>query len=211
MRIFLPFVFITVLFLNQKISAQSTITVHADCPGAMISPTQYGIFYEEIEHAGDGGLYAEMIQNRSFEEYRNGWEFDKLLNKGLFPMMDDSKNIEAWNLKGEGTMRLDQLKPLNDNNPTSLQITLNGETTLINAGFVTLQPSGGLNIKQDDGLGVGLACTAAEPLLFSFYSKGNQDFNGKFIAQLVGRDGKVIDSHSFSGINSEWGKYGGKR
>ena len=28
----------------------------------------YGLFFEEINHAGDGGLYAELVQNRSFEE-----------------------------------------------------------------------------------------------------------------------------------------------
>ena len=28
----------------------------------------YGIFFEEINHAGDGGLYAELIQNRGFED-----------------------------------------------------------------------------------------------------------------------------------------------
>lgn len=35
----------------------------ADVPSSM-----YGIFFEEINHAGDGGLYGEMLMNRSFEE-----------------------------------------------------------------------------------------------------------------------------------------------
>ena len=32
-----------------------------------ISPDLFGIFFEDISYAADGGLYAELIQNRSFE------------------------------------------------------------------------------------------------------------------------------------------------
>ena len=35
--------------------------------GAPIQPTMYGLFFEDINYAADGGLYAEMIKNRSFE------------------------------------------------------------------------------------------------------------------------------------------------
>ncbi|MBQ7443750.1 MAG: arabinosidase [Bacteroidaceae bacterium] len=49
-------------------SAQTTITVDATQPGVAVSPRLYGIFFEEINHAGDGGLYAELVQNRSFED-----------------------------------------------------------------------------------------------------------------------------------------------
>ena len=50
------------------------ISVQAGKPGPRISPLLYGIFFEEINRAGDGGLYAEMIQNRSFEDGRSGDE-----------------------------------------------------------------------------------------------------------------------------------------
>lgn len=46
----------------------ASLLIHADKPGPRISPTLYGIFFEEINCAGDGGLYAELIRNRSFEE-----------------------------------------------------------------------------------------------------------------------------------------------
>src|SRR5664279_6511535 len=46
----------------------ATITVEVDRPGIKVCPTLYGIFFEEVNHAGDGGLYAEMIRNRSFED-----------------------------------------------------------------------------------------------------------------------------------------------
>ena len=35
--------------------------------GAPIQPTMYGIFFEDINYAADGGLYAELVKNRSFE------------------------------------------------------------------------------------------------------------------------------------------------
>src|SRR5215203_7031000 len=49
---------------------QATITVNADQLGARVEPTLHGIFFEEISHGGEGGLYAELIQNRGFEESR---------------------------------------------------------------------------------------------------------------------------------------------
>ena len=46
----------------------AVLNVDAAREGVSISPTLYGLFYEEINHAGEGGLYAELIQNRSFED-----------------------------------------------------------------------------------------------------------------------------------------------
>jgi len=48
--------------------APAVLTIHVDRPGPALNPTQYGVFYEEISHAGDGGLYAELVRNRSFED-----------------------------------------------------------------------------------------------------------------------------------------------
>ena len=45
----------------------ATITIHTDRPGAAVSPHQFGIFFEDINFGADGGLYAELIRNRSFE------------------------------------------------------------------------------------------------------------------------------------------------
>ncbi|XP_024377237.1 alpha-L-arabinofuranosidase 1 isoform X2 [Physcomitrium patens] len=49
--------------------AQSTVTlkVNATNPGRQIPSTLFGLFFEEINHAGDGGLWAELVQNRGFE------------------------------------------------------------------------------------------------------------------------------------------------
>ena len=46
--------------------AGPVLTVHLDQPTAKVSPTLYGMMTEEINHSCDGGLYAELIQNRVF-------------------------------------------------------------------------------------------------------------------------------------------------
>ena len=44
-----------------------TLKVDTATPGKAISPDLVGIFYEDLSHAADGGLYAELVQNRDFE------------------------------------------------------------------------------------------------------------------------------------------------
>ncbi len=57
-----------VLASAMAANAQVTINVDASNPGIKVSPNLYGIFFEDINHAADGGLYAELISNRSFED-----------------------------------------------------------------------------------------------------------------------------------------------
>ena len=94
-------------------AGEAKLTVRADQPGTKISPLLYGIFFEEINRSGDGGIYAEMIQNRSFE---------------------DTTVPVGWTvIQGDGRMRLDRSRPLNGNNPTSLR--LDGCIRVANRGF----------------------------------------------------------------------------
>lgn len=56
--------------------AQHTFKVQTKKPVAQIQPTMYGIFFEDINFGADGGLYAELVENRSFEfpDATMGWE-----------------------------------------------------------------------------------------------------------------------------------------
>ena len=56
--------------------AQVVMDINSAQRGPLTSPYQWGLFFEEINHAGDGGLYAELVRNRSFEEsqFDNGWK-----------------------------------------------------------------------------------------------------------------------------------------
>lgn len=51
-----------------------TLTVDGARPGPRLSPILHGIFFEEINHAGDGGLYPEKLRNRDFAENAAHWE-----------------------------------------------------------------------------------------------------------------------------------------
>ena len=66
------------LTISTSTAAQDNIiTVQTQKPGAPIQPTMYGIFFEDINYAADGGLYGELVKNRSFEfepDHLMGWE-----------------------------------------------------------------------------------------------------------------------------------------
>ena len=53
-------------FFASAQSATPTLTIHADQPIHAVSPTLYGLMTEEINYSYDGGLYAEMVRNRTF-------------------------------------------------------------------------------------------------------------------------------------------------
>ena len=77
MREHLKTFFVTLLLYTcASAQAQVVMTVNSTQRGPLSSPYQWGLFFEEINHAGDGGLYAELIRNRSFEEseYNAGWQ-----------------------------------------------------------------------------------------------------------------------------------------
>ena len=99
-----------------------TIVIKPNEIKAVIQPTMWGIFFEDINQGADGGLYAELVKNRSFE-------FDK-------PMM-------GWTVRGskvkEGDALVINQGDVNSNNPRFLRITARqlgkGDFNLINDGF----------------------------------------------------------------------------
>ncbi len=56
-------------FTERNITAQEVleISVQSDKPGAEIQSAMWGVFFEDINFAADGGIYAELVKNRSFE------------------------------------------------------------------------------------------------------------------------------------------------
>ncbi|MBP8604708.1 MAG: alpha-L-arabinofuranosidase [Phycisphaerae bacterium] len=87
-------------------SAQSTITISADQPGTPIAPTMWGIFFEDINFGADGGLYAELVKNRSFE-------FDN-------PMMGWSLILSA---DSDGQTAVVVKEPVDEKNPHYLKMS----------------------------------------------------------------------------------------
>ncbi len=112
------FTFFLVLFLPFTLALRAQVTFHLDAGkrGARISPLHYGIFFEEINHGGEGGLYAELVRNRSFEE--------------------DASQPVYWTSVGSATIVLDRNLPLNPQNPTALLLDISGaQGGVSNEGF----------------------------------------------------------------------------
>jgi alpha-N-arabinofuranosidase len=94
------------LLLTSFRAAGPTVTIDASAPAGKVSPLLYGLMTEEINHAYDGGLYAELVQNRAF--------------------LDDKASPVHWSIvQGDGAaakMALDPSTPLSDAIPTSLRV-----------------------------------------------------------------------------------------
>ena len=75
------------LSVGMSLQAQNhELVIQTKKLGADIQPTMYGLFFEDINYAADGGLYAELVKNRSFEFPQNlmGWK-----TFGKVTLMDD--------------------------------------------------------------------------------------------------------------------------
>lgn len=98
------------MLLTRTFSARAqshTVTVQVDKTGAAISPRQYGIFFEDINFGADGGIYAELIKNRSFEfpDGLMGWS--KVGTKGSLRVVarenPETNNRHYLQLAAEGS------------------------------------------------------------------------------------------------------------
>ena len=94
---------ILTIMAASPLSAQ-TVTIQANRPGHEISPTLYnGMLFEEINHGIDGGFYAELLRNGSFEDNNpiDGWVLvaphsSQTVNRGyLSRAMNSQANYEA--------------------------------------------------------------------------------------------------------------------
>jgi alpha-L-arabinofuranosidase len=102
LEVFVPY-FIVIAIINCFASfpayAQGKmITVNTSEVKATIQPTMWGVFFEDINMGADGGIYAEMVKNRSFEFLRPmmGWKIlGKPLTEGDFVVMNRQKSDPA--------------------------------------------------------------------------------------------------------------------
>lgn len=108
--------------LDEKASVFSRLNINLN-DKKPISPELFGIFFEDINYAADGGIYAELIQNRDFE-------FTEDDGRG--------RNAKyAWSTEGDGiTWNISTVKPLHANNPHFSVININVVgSKLVNEGW----------------------------------------------------------------------------
>jgi hypothetical protein len=159
--------------------AQASITVDAEKSLGAISPLLYGVFFEEINHAGDGGLYAELIQNRSFE--------------------DRPDTLLAWSpliLKsGQTKITLDRSQPLNDENPTSLRME------------VTDPGQSGVGVANTGYWGIALQ--KGKEYRFALHARRLAGSGDRLIVALVAPDSSVIAQREIRNLGEKWEEFEG--
>ena len=155
------------------------LRIRADQRGVQLSPLLYGLMTEEINYSYDGGLYAELIRNRSMREDAGGpvhWQL--VQEKG-----------------GAGSIALDAATPLNAAIPTSLKLTV--ETA-----------AGGQQVGVSNDGFWGIPVRPATRYRASFYAKADSAFSGPLTISIVSRDGATVQaSGRVARITTEWHKY----
>lgn len=194
----------------------ASVAIHTNKEANKISPALHGIFFEEISHAGEGGLYGELIQNRGFEENRipagtvlkDGFlvPYPEKPHFMLEPGKTDWKlewplktDWPAWSAAGTGgnniTLSLTRQQPLNLATPNSMCVTIDGynaagKAQLINEGFW------GIGVKK------------GEVYHLSFYAHTDAVFQGQLQVSLQSAAGSELAGYRFTGVKgSKWRKY----
>lgn len=161
----------------QAQKSPTVITVDAAHPGAAISPSMFGIFFEDINFGADGGLYPELVKNRSFEfqEPLTGWhEVLGISAKGL----DSPK----------GELGIHTQDPLNPSNPHYLSARVyEPGYSFYNTGF----------------RGMGVASGA--DYRFSAYVRSGGPKSIQ--ATITDDGGNILGSGKLEGFDTHWAKY----
>jgi len=186
MKIKSAFLFLILLGTGLSLQAQQKKQTTNSKP---ISPDLFGIFFEDINYAADGGLYAELVQNRSFEyspSDRDNWQ--------------DKSNWNAytsWQFitkgYGYGTISLETKAPIHENNPHYMVINIEDEGSegvgLKNSGFD------------------GIVVKAGEKYNFSVFLRQLSDKSIPMEVKLLDKKGDVIGEANFSTQSKDWKKY----
>lgn len=159
--------------------AATPVAIEVGGSGKTISSDLFGIFFEDINYAADGGLYAELIQNRSFE-------YSALDNPSW-------NAFTAWTLEqrggGKGLWLLDITESLHPNNPhyVILRVTQVGDGVgLANEGF------DGITVKAGETYDVSFF---ARQLYMNEGYGAAIDIEGRpmpMVARLESKDGAVL-------------------
>jgi alpha-N-arabinofuranosidase len=163
--------------------ATSVFSLNAQKKPKPISPDLFGIFFEDISYAADGGLYAELVQNRSFEYSVND-------RKSWHPFIAWEYVTQGF---GYGNLSLETNAPLNSNNPHYLVLTIEDEGRegigLANSGFD------------------GIVVRAGEQYDFSMFARQLSPQAVPLSIQLRSKKGVVYAEAKLMVNNKDWMKY----
>ncbi|MBP3909102.1 MAG: hypothetical protein J6D33_09250 [Turicibacter sp.] len=168
-------------------SAPSTLIVDSNSSTTQVSETLYGLFYEDINFAADGGIYAEQVFNRSFE-------YTSILSQNSFDGMTGWRVDLADSKKGK--VGLDQTYPLNEKNPTSLKVEV------LESGFMIRNVGHTMNVTKSTA---EMSIFNEESYDLSFYIR-NSSYEGELRFYLEDQDGMMISTDASTKVKSsdEW-------
>ncbi|WP_029902769.1 alpha-L-arabinofuranosidase C-terminal domain-containing protein [Prevotella sp. 10(H)] len=145
-----------------------------------ISDKLLGIFFEDINYSADGGIYAELIQNRGFEYQPSDREGDQEWN-----------SYKAWELKGkDAEFTIDTQNPIHENNRHYAILTVN-------------KVGGGLMNRGFDGI----ALKANEKYDFSVFVRVLNGKSTNLKIRLTGDNGEIYGETTIKSISQKWKKY----
>ncbi|MGA9585465.1 MAG: alpha-L-arabinofuranosidase C-terminal domain-containing protein [Terracidiphilus sp.] len=157
----------------------ATLTLHPDQPVAAVSPTLYGLMTEEINYSYDGGLYAEMVRNRTL---RGDWS-----GIGYWYL------VEGGNARAK--MEVDGFTGPSAALPKSLKIEIEQADARNQAGV--------LNVGW-----WGMALHHDTEYKGSFYAKADSASLGPITVSLVNDiTGKAVATSTVSGIGADWKQF----
>jgi alpha-L-arabinofuranosidase len=161
--------------ISSGVFAQTKIIVNLDKSGHSISPMLFGVFFEDINHSADGGIYAENIRNLSFEDSDTiqGWNFASTDGKSSATII--SADVQSS----------PPVPPLNPFNRKSICINANGHFKLENNGYW------GINVVQNNKYNFKLAVRS-------------MDFKNPLKIKLLNSKGDELASGELVGFDNEW-------
>ncbi len=172
------------IFLTINATAQS------DLEGKKISPELFGLFFEDINYAADGGLYAEMVQNRSFE-------YNPTERREWHPYSFWEYYAPGFSY---GRISVETSSPVHPNNPH--YIVLEVEHVGHEADYTGETGVGIKNLGFD-----GMVIRAGEKYNLSFFARDLSDVPVELAVSLQNKKGDILASVSISVSDNEWGKH----
>lgn len=173
----------TFVFPMAATAAATKLEIDFANPGPAIPASFYGLMTEEINYSYDGGLLAELVRNRTFQDRAAGRNNGSGSLVGIVP--------PHWSVVGSGKAATNDTDPVNAALPINLRLTLDG-----GSGGIANNGYWGIPVRPNNKY------TA------TFYARGNDGFDGPVTASLVTDDGgKTIAEAKTEALGSKWKKY----
>ncbi len=177
-------------FKWKDASAQkTTIRIEASQSGKPISPDLFGIFFEDLNYAADGGIYAELIQNRSFEYSPTE--------------QPDWHPLKFWDIEkrgeGDGSVTVAEMRPIHENNPHYALLTV------LNPGEgVGISNSGFDSIPLKSGETYVASFWTYQAFMGQMWGRGDNSKPMTVTIRLETKNGEVLANASMQIKGREW-------